>query len=1677
MLFTRNAFYFRKFYKEEVARERGPIDLNFVGSLHPDKKRNETGFSKLIYGNREDLGKLLGTIALNVAADDQAIYELIQNADDCKSSFFSVSYNENYLLCINNGNYFSDRDMSAIINVAGNYKDGEDIGTFGIGFKIIHRLVGADDGREAIINDYAGPIIFSWNKFFQLNNFLNDDEIKVGFDAEKDIENPWLIKLLYTCFPSHLDEKIKLQDYDTQDVKFSVSELSEMRAFLKLSLQNVNLKETNNLKSGSIFFLKLGKGKSKFLDDGIDKIKSGLSYSFKFLNSLNKIYINGEEIKAQPVTHYSYSFPVNSKEFNEINPKNKNRDIKFTFAYYRDYQKAENLRNELAPNLYTFFSMDEEKNGFSFLLHCNAFDMNNDRRKLQANSQINEKLLPVIAENITQHIDNLKGKDDNLFLSLYANLLLSKEPKSKPHINNNFFRYFQNYILENIPTYRGYANNPQNVKIKDTFLEVSPSDFGCPEIEWFCWNNEKTDNVLIIEARKPEKLNLEKWSIIDLIKYAVQQNKIVEINNWIKKIELETSQIFAEEKRLKETDSIQDLKRKSKPYYSLLSEINKNILKSNFEFVAKIKLFKFSDGNFYSLSEIFEGEDLVLNYEKTFDVRYELQNIGLVTSVINIDSINSKGNANYSNIKDLLLTKLSDLHLFQKIATKVKLNNLRKEQKHKLFVALEKLDGVGVEKLRDLELFKNSQGDVYPLRNLLKGDLSVPNWLFNFKIHIAEYTSDLDKYLVQEEEIYQQIIYPDWENIILKVQDINNLYEKTVYYYGLKEDNKIFRTQKFVYTKHGFLLPNQVFFNSEMAKLESQYVYFQNIIQSLFDLPTPERQITQYLLKEPFKIDGSKFCGRTANNIKLDVSEIKSALSFCKFNNEQFFKTFIIKKSDNGFVVVPKTNLTYQITTPDNEARKFIDENCKDRLFVLPIEFFESKDDDGIVKADDLHSLILEFVDADKHKETLVDIVKYKAKYKFLQELSEFRFNSETEYTKEDYEYKILDLACSELKINDYQKFKNKVVIETENQNLKLTEIPPFTDKIKIDDYEISLAKILPDNYENSDHLSSLINQFIGLGLNKERIGNLFGVSEDPEPSDIFQMFSEQVETLENAEQLAFLFLYGLHIEEINFNQFKALNIDEEEITLGTDKYLTDFDFIQESEILHQKYRGVTKIYKDFPIVVADNDNLLLIKEPYFEEDRFICPYIKDKLTDEEKLSFVEFLFIQWNKKSQKTVIKNIVWSKIDDIETENILGFNPRTSVYPSKYASESEVLPDYLIKWIGNEENKIDFLSDLGVWTENSVIVELRKFLSDKIKDFYNNRLAQETRFNEEEANLFNSFEWLKEKEITLKTAEQFETFKKLVEVINENRTKNGNLEIKKEFDFEELEENAIEWEESYYENWKEESEVAIFLYEGELPKTISLDEIEDFVFYNLYEGNTAIDDENNIYVNRNADVKKELRKLELENDNYNFDGLWQNKLEVLEKENAKLRRVNEATLGTEFSTDISKNDQKEANREAKEIVKEKLEREGFEFTEGIGRYSTIDGVFKDDIEFPLVVKSYKYQDEPLKIGANEWIQLMKPNSMFWLHFGNRKLGCLKLYELLRNQDKLTLSFSTENLDVEDRLQKFAELLHYFGNVHFDFNSVKPSDYSVSKDLSDYRFDERRNEEDLSGDDESIL
>ncbi len=1579
----KSARSFRYWFKtniKDIDRDNDTYNENFVGSTyHQENGKPIRGLFEMYHGEKPDIASYLPSI-LKIAEDGQAIYEFLQNAVDCGSTHFYIFYNEKYFLAINNGSPFDIKGLQSILNIAQTTKkDPDKIGRFGIGFKLAHRLVGKNDGKEELVTQYKGPILFSWAKLEDLESLLRNESIELlvsnDVNNQEFINSPYLLKILLTNFPSDPNEMVKDIGYKDK-ILFPQSELKELIDYLNenLEIHSGSLKK-NVLAQGSLFFIKLGEGKKELLDRDYSELVNGIQYSMNTLKNLQKVYINSDDIDKIPLQLEVGTIKKGSEEFEKISPEYKEFDITFAIGFNtiifgndKSYEEIKLLKKK--PNFYKYFPMGDEINGFGFIIHCDSFSNEANRRKLHEDD-INRKLFPEFVKHIIQRLVEYKKEDRNKFLNLYASFLLSDIPKdqNKKWLKPIFYDTLLELLQNNIPTKNGFSDNAKNVKINKIKLPLNLSDFGLSQFEWFEWDNE-TDRLLIDEATKDEKLGINSWYIADIVENANLQN----INNWIASCDKKIYEAF-----LKEMEE-------------------RNLRKETKEKICDIKLFKFSNGQFYSFNEVVKKQivpnRVIFNYGypniffKTYKnegIANELEKLEIFLSEINI--------AKYSKIFSSLERMPDEKQMYTFIAEKCKTNTLSAKEKKTLFLNFinqaTKFNNVAESILKDdLHLFCNSNSEVKPLCKLI-GDIKTPIWLNIYKIKQDEWFSELAPFLITESKDIFEKIYQQYQDDII-------------------------------------------------AKLTT-------------------------------------------------AEDIKSLIKLYQDNQKLFFKEFIIKKGNKGFVIAKKTNETYQVQSADKEARIFLDKNCANNLFVLPYEFVEKyKDEEGIIKADDLHSLILDFVDVDEHKEILVYIVKYKAKHKFLQELKEFRFNSETKYTKEDYEYKIFDLACSELKENDYEKFKDKVIIETESHELKLSEIPPFTDKIKIDNYELNLAKLLPDNYENSDHLSSLINQFIGLGLSKERIGNLFGVSEEPELSNIFQLFSEQVKTLENAEQLAFLFLYGLQ-EKIDFNQFKALNVDEEDIDLGTDKYLTDFDFINQSEILHQKYRigVITKIFKERPVVVvADNDNLLLIKEPYFDNDKFVCPYIKDDLSDEEKISFVEFLFNKWNQKNKKTAIKNIDWSKIDDIETVNILGFNPTTSVYPSKYACESEALPDYLIKWIGKEASKIDFLTDLGVWTENSVIVELRKYLSGTIKVFHNNRLAQEKRFNEDETVLFNSLEWLKEKEIELKTPEQFEAFEKVVDVINENRTNNNDLSSEPKFDFKELAENSTEWEEPYYVNWKEGSDIFIFLYECELPKYVSLNEIENYVFYYFYEGNTAIDDDNNIYINVNSDIKKELRKLELEeNSDLNFDGLWQNKLDALEKENAQLKEEKKATekenaqLRIGISKDISKNHQKEANREAKEIVKEKLESEGFEFKVGIDEYSTIDGIIKDGVEYPLVVKSYKCQNEPFKIGINEWVQLMKPNASLWVYFGNNVCKCIKLFELLREQDRITLSFSTENLDKQDRLNKFATLLRYFKSVHFEFDKIISSNFNTAQKLLDYRFDDRKTEEDLSADNENQL
>ena len=55
---------------------------------------------------------------LNIAEDNQAVYEFLQNAVDCGSTHFYAFYNNDYFLAVNNGSKFSKEGLKSILNIA-----------------------------------------------------------------------------------------------------------------------------------------------------------------------------------------------------------------------------------------------------------------------------------------------------------------------------------------------------------------------------------------------------------------------------------------------------------------------------------------------------------------------------------------------------------------------------------------------------------------------------------------------------------------------------------------------------------------------------------------------------------------------------------------------------------------------------------------------------------------------------------------------------------------------------------------------------------------------------------------------------------------------------------------------------------------------------------------------------------------------------------------------------------------------------------------------------------------------------------------------------------------------------------------------------------------------------------------------------------------------------------------------------------------------------------------------------------------------------------------------------------------------------------------------------------------------------------------------------------------------
>ena len=106
----------------------------------------------------------------------------------------------------------------------------------------------------------------------------------------------------------------------------------------------------------------------------------------------------------------------------------------------------------------------------------------------------------------------------------------------------------------------------------------------------------------------------------------------------------------------------------------------------------------------------------------------------------------------------------------------------------------------------------------------------------------------------------------------------------------------------------------------------------------------------------------------------------------------------------------------------------------------------------------------------------------------------------------------------------------------------------------------------------------------------------------------------------------------------------------------------------------------------------------------------------------------------------------------------------------------------------------------------------------------------------------------------------------------------------------------------------------------------------------------------------------------------------------------------------------------------------------------------FSTIEIEDENDNTIPIVLKSYKKTSEPFKINTEEWDYLIRERAVLLIYTGT-DIKRVYVRDLIRKQSSIAITFSTENLDIEDKVNAFADSLHYFNELHFDFDSFNIS------------------------------
>lgn len=1353
----KNIQQYRTYFKE--FRQSSTRDEHFVGNSYIEENTNEKklGWFEIYHGYKEGYGSPIEGIEnflesfLDMAKDGQAVYEFLQNAVDAASSHFTMIWGKDeidgnhYLLVANNGQMFNEQNIESILNVGSSTKtsDSRTIGKFGIGFKLAHRLVGKNNGLQELIHENSGPILFSW-KNYEIAELAEESHVEPE-DFRKN--SPWLFKILITCFPCLPENEIVTEIPRMANGKmpekclFSKSEYQALARTIKPHL-NILSKEIYN--EGSLFFLKLGAGKINDLEE--INLSEGVKFALAILEQtsnrnentiLKTVQINDKKIEYPELEYIKFIIDKEKEKntyahirfgitsFEELTPEQQNiiskeADIEILFGFRKNNEIGDYFKG--APNLYLYFPLSEEVHNFNYVLHSNAFYKGSSRTFLHKGTEkeggINERLLSIIVQKIDCKLKELSDSsnivDRDMFLHLYAALLTSGKSVSKERlwIEEPYINSVNELLRKYIPVRKTRSSNEfevtndiDHVYIKDTEVDIDIENWGLKSVKWFYWEGEHNQMLL---KNSEDKLAIARFNISSLLSY--NENIPIRLNEWIDNNTQRTRVL------LKEISNIEDAQ---------IKEIISNLM--------KIKIFEFSNGEWFTINMFIEKEQTgyFIIHNKLNEIRDLFYKLGLVYTVEDFDCFQKI--FSYFNNDSQVRNYLALTKLFSKVVENDKLLLLNNNEKYKIFEAFRTLNDSPGDRLSELKLLPNNRNQIIPFRNLyIQSDIE---WLHSFclntKIDLTIYENYRRYLLNKPEQLYQGIINPFWKEIVSYLainkdkskdifKSIETAFEKSDW--AEKSGNLL---KDFIVFQNQVIDESSIYFNAQLLELtEEQYENMQIISSEYYGIYIPDKFFAAHIHKTHFEYDIVSF--GPLENLSIPLIKLEDLILLAEKTDNNFFAENIISFDGINFITNQDTKKSQIATTKDliidyiNNYHSLEYEVLQNKLIRYEkqvklsggylidhlVDSFTEADEDNLQQELDFIKLVLTEGTPD-NKKTLLGKLTY------------VNLDAKWDDPKQNSLYlKLLSDVVENIGTENIANIHSKIRLIKDNIEVSMADIESANDSIEVKrgDKVIILSQTQILNLEN--HNIELVQDFFNRIKNEDIISGktaekLFKISKSGITDELLIKFinSLQNNTIINAHQLVFLLFSG-KIDSQDYNKYSLLSYDDKSYKLEGQLICFSAEnirFIDPMYLLHESFSDLKELLQ-----LGSNEYLKYNEYNDVIASRFVFSqgFTPEILrSDESILDKLDYLYEGYKGIPQPQEMRDENW--------KDFLGIIPQNFII-NGIQIEEEKLPPEFIKWSDSDRNKVKFFQYVGVYVGDSPVEKLRKCLLGKIDVF---------------------------------------------------------------------------------------------------------------------------------------------------------------------------------------------------------------------------------------------------------------------------------------------------------------------------------------------------------------------